>query len=170
MTNKKVAILVANGYEDQEFWYPYLRLKEEGIDLTVVGPEYDVVYKSKHGYPIKSTICRVDASKENWDAVIIPGGNAPDELRTYPEIINLVKKTFDDKGIVASICHGSLLLVSADIVKDKRMTSIKPIKDDIIKAGANWIDMEVVVDSNLVTSRKPMDLPAFMRVVVEMLK
>lgn len=89
---KKIAILIEKDYEDQEFWYPYFRLLEEGFEVVVVGPEADTVYTSKYGYPAKSTQNRFDALKETWDAVIVPGGWAPDKLRRYPEIVNLVKK------------------------------------------------------------------------------
>jgi len=163
---KRVAVLVEREYEDLELWYPYLRLVEAGCNVSVVGPEADREYLSKHGYPIKSCTCMVDANKQDWDAVVIPGGWAPDRLRRYPEMVELVRKTNGRGGIVAAICHGPSLLVSADIVRGKKVTSYAAIKDDLIHAGANWTDAEVVVDGNLVTSRTPADLVPFMKAVL----
>lgn len=167
---KKIAVLVENDYEDQEFWYPYLRMKEEGYDVYAVGPEFDIVFKSKHGYPVKSTICRFDGSKEDWAAVIIPGGWAPDKLRRYPEMLDLVKKSNEQGAVIAAICHAGSLLVSADILKGKTVTSYDAIKDDMVNAGAKWVDEEVVTDGNLITSRTPNDLPEFVREIVKALK
>ncbi len=162
---KKVAVLVEDGYEDLELWYPYYRLVEEGYNVTLVGSEYDNVYKSKHGYPAKSEMCRFDGSKQKWDAVVVPGGSAPDILRRYPEIIDIVRRTYNDGGIVAAICHGPSVLVSADIVRDRNVTSFFSIKDDLVHAGGKWNDSSVVADGNLITSRTPADLPDFMKAV-----
>jgi len=167
---KKIAILIEKDYEDQEFWYPYFRLLEEGFEVVVVGPEADTVYTSKYGYPAKSTQNRFDALKETWDAVIVPGGWAPDKLRRYPEIVNLVKKASDGGAVIGAICHAGSLLVSAKILKGKRATAFEAIKDDMINAGVQWEDKPAVVDGTLVTSRSPKDLPDYMREIVKLLR
>lgn len=171
LEGKKVAVLIDDMYEENEFWYPYLRLKEEGAEVIAVGYDYDIEFKSKHGYPKKSELCRFNGAKEKWDAVIIPGGYAPDKIRRYPEMLGIVKDTFERGGVVASICHGPWVMASAGILKGKDATCFYAIKDDIINSGANYIEgKEVVVDGNLITSRTPGDLPAFMREVINALK
>lgn len=167
---KRVAILVEREYEDMELWYPYLRLMEAGCDVHVVGPEANEVYLSKHGYPIKSTMCRKDGKDQDWDGVVVPGGWAPDRLRVYPEMVELVKKTNERGGVIAAICHGPSLLVSADVVRGKKVTSYVAIKDDLVHAGANWIDAEVVTDGNIITSRTPRDLVPFSKAILAALE
>lgn len=168
--DKKAVVLVENDYEDLELWYPYLRLKEEGYDVTLVGPEGNTEYKSKHGYTVVSQMNRFDGKKQEWDIVIIPGGWAPDKLRRYPEIVEIVQNTHASNGLVAAICHGGSLLVSAGIVKGITLTSFSAIKDDLIYAGCDWVDREVVNDGNIITSRTPQDLPVFMKTIVEALR
>ncbi len=165
--SKKVAILVADLYQDLEVWYPYLRLKEAGIKPIVVGPEAGVTYKGKYGYPIQSEVAAKDIKVDEIDGVIIPGGYAPDILRRYPETISLVKEAYKKGKVVAAICHGGWLLASARIIAGKTVTSFFAIKDDLENAGANFVDAEVVVDGNIITSRMPEDLPLFM---IEILK
>jgi protease I len=166
----KAAVLIDDIYEDNEFWYPYFRLKEEGAAVVAVGHEYDVEYKSKHGYPKRAEMSIHDACGKEWDAVIVPGGYAPDKLRRYPEALKIVKDTFDRGGVVASICHGPWVLISAGILKGKKLTCVSAIKDDVVNAGALFEDREAVVDGNLITSRTPSDLPAFMKEVISSLK
>ena len=165
----KVAILAENQYEDLELWYPYYRLKEEGANVTIIGTGSAETYKSKHGYEVK-----VDAEVDNvradqFDAVIVPGGWAPDYMRRYPSMIEFVRQANDQSKVIAAICHAGSLLVSAGAFKGKTATCFKAIKDDIINAGANYVDKEVVVDGNLVTSRHPNDLPAFLREIINVL-
>lgn len=167
---KRIAVLVEKDYEDLELWYPYLRLQEAGFDVTVVGTEGRREYISKHGYPVQAQLSRFDAVGQEWDAVIIPGGWAPDKLRMYPEIVELVRKTNERQGVVAAICHGPSVLVSADVVRGRQVTSYQAIKDDLIHAGGNWVDKEVAVDGNLITSRTPEDLPAFARAILQALQ
>ena len=163
---QRIAVLVEREYEDMELWYPYLRLTEAGYDVAIVGPEANKEYPSKHGYMIKSCIGMVEAKDQDWDAVVIPGGWAPDRLRIYPEMVELVRKTNERNGVVAAICHGPSLLVSADIVRDKKTTSYVAIKDDLVHAGAKWNDAEVVTDGNLITSRTPRDLVPFTKAIL----
>lgn len=166
----KIAVLVEDLYQVLEVWYPYLRLKEEGFEVISVGTGTKNSYKSKDGYEIKVDTQIENINPKDFDAVIIPGGYAPDILRRFPKIINFVKDLFNSGKVVASICHGSWVLASADILKGKTATSFFAIKDDIIHAGAKFIDKEVVVDDNLITSRKPEDLPAFLKEIIKALK
>ena len=166
LKGKNIAILVENDYQDLEVWYPYYRMKEENANVIIVGTGSSDIYKSKHGYEVKVDKTADKVSEKDFDAVIIPGGWAPDRLRQYPAIVNFVRDMFNKGKIVASICHGGSVLVSAGIVKGKTITSYRAIKDDLISAGANFVDKEVVVDKNLITSRKPDDLPAFCREII----
>lgn len=167
---KTVAILVEDIYQDQEVWYPYFRLKEEGYKVIVVGTGRAPIYKSKHGYEIKEDMAVGEARRKNFDAVIIPGGYAPDILRRYEDVNRFVADLFKKGKVVASICHGGWVLASAEILKGRTITSFFAIKDDLVHAGAKFVDKEVVVDGNLITSRKPEDLPAFMKAILKQLK
>lgn len=165
----KVAILAENQYEDLELWYPYYRLKEEGASVTIVGTGSAEVYESKHGYKVKVDSSVNNIRVERFDAIVIPGGWAPDYMRRYPNMIEFVRQANDQNKIIAAICHAGSLLVSAGILKGRTTTCFKAIKDDIINAGANYVDKEAVVDDNLLTSRQPADLPAFGRELIALL-
>jgi protease I len=167
---KQVAILVEEQYQVLEVWYPLLRLKEEGIKTVVVGSGTKETYPSKEGYPVKADISADKANPKDFAGVIIPGGWAPDFMRRYPAMVDFVKNVYAQKGVVASICHGGWMLVSAGICKGHKATCFFAIKDDMIAAGADYTDAEVVVDRNLITSRKPEDLPRFMQEVIKQLK
>ena len=167
LNGKKFIIFVEEMFNDQEFWYPYYRLKEAGAEVVVVGSGSAMNYKGKAG-----TTTRVDASANEvstleFDGLVIPGGYAPDIMRRYSKMVQLVKDFFEEKKLVATICHAGWMLASAGILHGKTVTSFFAIKDDLIHAGANWIDEEVVVDGNLITSRTPDDLPAFMRAIIK---
>jgi len=169
LNGKKILILVETFYNEFEFWYPYYRLKEAGAEVTVVGSGSAETYHSKAGLPAKVDTTADAVSVEDFDGVVIPGGYAPDHMRRYPAMVNLVKG-FDRAGkLVAAICHAGWMLASADIVRDRKVTSYYSIKDDLINAGGDWMDEEVVVDGCLVTSRTPDDLPAFMRTIIGLL-
>jgi len=165
----KIAILVEDSYEDLELWYPYYRLLEEGADVKLIGPEAKV-YQSKHGYPAEANLSAAEAKADDFQGIIVPGGYAPDKLRRYPKILDLVREVFENGGIVASICHGPWVLISANIMKGKKTAGFNSIKDDLINAGAIYLDKEVVVDNNLITSRTPQDLPAFLPAIIAALK
>ena len=167
---KKVAILVEDSYQVLEVWYPYFRLKEEGFEVILAGTGRKDTYLSKEGYPAKEDrpISKLKAGK--FEAVIIPGGYAPDILRRYKEVNNFVREVFKRGKVVAAICHGGWVLVSSNILKGKTVTGFFAIKDDLVNAGAKFIDKEVVVDNNLITSRKPEDLPAFLQAIVSKLR
>jgi len=169
-SNKQIAILVENLYQVLEVWYPLLRLKEECIAVQMIGTGSNDTYGSKEGYPAKVDVSIEDVDAKDFDGVIIPGGFAPDFMRRYPKMIEFVKKMDNDGKIVASICHGGWMLVSADILKGRKATSFFAIKDDLIAAGANYVDEEVAIDKNLITSRKPEDLPAFVVAIIKGLK
>ncbi|MCM8782404.1 MAG: type 1 glutamine amidotransferase [Candidatus Omnitrophica bacterium] len=166
---KKVAVLVEEQYQVLEVWYPYLRFREEGITTLLVGTGKGR-YKSKEGYPAEEEVVIKKAKVDDFDAVVIPGGYAPDILRRYEEVNNFVREMFKKGKVVASICHGGWVLVSAGILRGKTATSFSAIKDDIINAGARFVDKEVVVDGNLITSRNPYDLPAFCKEIIRQLK
>lgn len=168
LTGKRIAILVENLYEDLELWYPALRFRADGAEVIMVGTG-DETYTSKHGYPVQADTRAEDVRAVDFDAVIIPGGYAPDHMRRQPAMIDLVRNAFDQGKIVAAVCHAGWMLASADIVRGKRVTCFASIKDDMINAGGRYEDAEVVRDGNLITSRKPDDLPAFCRTIGEAL-
>jgi len=167
LDNKHFAIFVANLYEDLEFWYPYLRMKEEDIRMTIIGPDEDY-YNGKKGIPAKSDIGIEKADPGDFDALIIPGGYSPDVMRRSPKMVDFVRKMHDNGKPVAAICHGAWMLASADVLNGKKVTSFYSIKDDVVNAGADWTDQEVVIDKNIITSRNPHDLPAFCRAIIDM--
>ncbi len=166
---KKAAVLVEDYYQVLEVWYPYLRLREDGIKTLLVGTGKKE-YKSKEGYPAEEELSITKTKPSDFDAVIIPGGYAPDILRRYPEVNNFVRDMYEQGKVVAAICHGGWVLVSSGILKGKKVTGFYAIKDDLINAGAQFIDKEVVVDDNLITSRNPYDLPAFCAELVKKLR
>jgi protease I len=166
---KKIAVIIEDHYEDLEAWYPYLRLKEDGMQTIFVGPGRQKEYHSKHGYTAKEEMQISDAEVPDFDAVIIPGGYAPDMMRRDASINHFVREMFEAGKLVAAICHAAWVPISAGIVKGKTMTCFFAVKDDVINAGAKYIDKEVVVDGNLITSRKPDDLPAFCREILKFL-
>ena len=166
LAGKRVGILVETLYEDLEFWYPYYRMKEEGADVVVIGTGSSDAYRGKHGVEAKpnTTADKVDAG--DFDALIIPGGFAPDYLRRYQSVLRLVKQMNDDGKIVAAICHAGWVLVSAGVAKGRSMTCYSSLKQDVINAGAEYVDQPVVKDRNLITSRFPADLPVFCREII----
>lgn len=167
---KKIAILVEEQYQVLEVWYPILRLKEDAIDVHVIGSGSKDTYPSKEGYPVKVTHSIDHVKASDYDGVIVPGGWAPDFIRRYPKMVQFVKDIDSGGKVVGAICHAGWVLVSANILKGRKATSFSAIKDDVIAAGANWIDQEVVVDKNLITSRKPDDLTAFVVEIIKKLK
>lgn len=166
----KILILLENEFRDEEVIYPYYRFKEAGYDVITVGPEKGISYKGKFGFTLKSDISASGAGLEDVSAVIIPGGNAPDKMRQNRAMVDIVKKAFDKCLVVAAICHGGWMLVEADIAKGKKVTGFRALATDLKNAGGEYIDREVVIDGNLVTSRIPDDLPAFCRSILEMIE
>jgi protease I len=169
IAENKVAVLVETIFNDQEFWYPYYRLKEAGAEVVVVGPKANQIYTGKAGTEITADVSAESVSADDFEGVVIPGGYAPDHMRRNPAMVQLVKDLFEAGKVVAAICHGGWMLASAKILEGRTVTSFFSIKDDLVHAGANFVDQEVVVDGKLITSRKPEDLPAFMRAVLSAL-
>jgi protease I len=167
LEGKKAALLVEDIYNEFEVWIPYYRLKEEGVEVTLVGSGTASVYHGKYGIPVQVDKNAADVKVADFDALIIPGGYAPDRMRIHPEMVGLVRDTFNQGKVVACICHGGGMLASAGILRGKKATSYIAIKDDMVNAGALWEDSEVVRDGNLITSRKPDDLPAFCRTLIQ---
>lgn len=163
LRGKKMAVLVADQYQEMEVWYPLLRFREDGAATETIGADAGKTYTSKKGYPVVADRSTGDVHASEYDAVVIPGGWAPDTLRQDPRVIKFVRDMNEAGKVVAAICHAGSVLASADIVRGRKATCFKAIKDDLIHAGANYADSEVVVDGNLITSRTPDDLPAFCR-------
>jgi protease I len=167
---KRVVILIDNSYQEMEVWYPYLRLQEYGASVEFAGAIAGHVYESKLGYPAKAGLSYDQLSVSDFDAVIVPGGVAPDRIRRYPKANLFVKEMNNAGKLVAAVCHGASVLCSAQgLLKGRRATSFHSIKDDVMNAGAVWEDAEAVVDKNLITSRTPEDLPAFCRAFLDAL-
>ncbi|MCS6851542.1 MAG: type 1 glutamine amidotransferase [Gemmataceae bacterium] len=161
MQGKRAAVLVEQQYQEMEVWYPVYRLREAGVKVTLVGPEAGQTYPSKCGYPAKSDKAASEVSADDFDMLVIPGGFAPDFLRRHEAVIRLVSSMAEQGKPVAAICHGPWLLCSTQALKGRKATCFFAIKDDVINAGAHYVDAEVVRDGNIITSRKPDDLPAF---------
>ncbi|MBI5556089.1 MAG: type 1 glutamine amidotransferase [Deltaproteobacteria bacterium] len=169
LTGKKVIILIETLYNELEFWYPYYRLKEEGAEVCVVGAEAGVLYRGKDNILARADRGMNDIRAEEFAGIIIPGGYAPDHMRRHPAMVKMVRDLHEAGKVVAAICHGGWMLASADIIRGKKVTGFFSIKDDLVHAGATFVDQEVVADNKLVTSRKPDDLPAFMKVIMQKL-
>lgn len=167
---KKIAVLVEDHYETLELWYPYFRMKEEGFKTVIVGSGRKKEYTSKDKYPAEEELKISQANVSDFDAVIIPGGYAPDMMRREQKIVDFVREMFNAGKLVAYICHAGWVPASAGILKGKKATCFFSIKDDIINAGADYADKEVIVDGNLISSRKPADLPAFCKEIINFLK
>jgi protease I len=167
--NLKVVCLIANDFEDLELWYPILRLREEGITVHLIGDKAKEKYIGKYGVPAYSDYSFDDINISDYDAILVPGGWAPDKLRRNPKVIEMVKYMDNKKRPVGMICHAGWVLISAKILNGKRVTSTPGIKDDMENAGAKWFDMPVVVDDNIVSSRRPADLPEYMKEFIKLL-
>lgn len=168
MSHGRVLMLVGPEYEDLEVWYPLLRLREAGYEVVVAGMG-ERRYLGKWGYPCDTDGVVADYPASSLAGIIAPGGWAPDKLRRDPAILERVRDVDAAGGVVATICHGPWVLISAGIVRGRRLTSTVGIRDDVVNAGAEWIDAEVVIDGNLISSRVPKDLPAFGKALVEQL-
>lgn len=170
LQNKRIAFLVGPGFEDLEFWAVYMRLVEEGAQVTVVGLKAGEVYPSKSGgLTARAEVAAADVTPDQFDAVVVPGGWAPDKLRRYEAITGLVRGIHDQGKIVGMICHAGLVGISARIVAGRRATGSLGIKDDLINAGATWVDEPAFRDGNLVWGRVVEDIPAFNRELVRAL-
>lgn len=169
LSGRRVALLIEDDYQEMEAWYPYYRLTEEGAAVTIVGSGAKQEFKSKLGYPMEADRAAADVSAQDFDAVVVPGGFAPDHMRLYPEMVGLVRDAYESGKLVAAICHGGWMLASAGVCDGRRITGYTPIRVDVENAGGTWVDEAVVVDGNVITSRTPPDLPDFARAIVQYL-
>jgi protease I len=164
----RIAVLVEDQFEDLELWYPVLRLREAGADVTLVGPSARA-YRGKHGLSADPPVGIDEVSPANFDGLIIPGGYAPDRLRRHTEIVAFVKALHERGAVIGFICHAGWVMASAGVLSGRRCTSFFSIRDDMVNAGAEWLDAPVVVDGNLISSRNPGDLPQFLPAILEAL-
>lgn len=164
-----IAILVGDDYEDLELWYPRLRLLEAGIPVRVYGPESEKVYRGKHGYPCQAEVSLDELNSQHIEGVICPGGWMPDKLRRDPRVLRCVRDLALHNKLIAAICHGGWIPISAGVYRGVRVTGSPGIKDDLMNAGALYEDAPVVVDRKFVSSRRPDDLPDFCRAILQVL-
>lgn len=165
---KSIVFLIENFYEDLEMWYPKIRLDEEGYKTIAAAPAKNI-YKGKHGYPCQADIELYELHKHEFDGVIIPGGFSPDKLRRYEPALSLLRKFHEQQKLIAFICHGGWVPISAKILKGRQATSTIAIRDDMENAGCIWKDQSVVVDGHLISSRTPQDLPDFCKAIIAFL-
>jgi protease I len=165
MKGQKVLILAGPDFEDRELFYPLYRFQEAGAEVRVAGLG-EKTYKGKYGLPVDVDGRCEDFTNQDWDVVVVPGGWAPDKIRMNAAALQIVKKAAEKGRVVAAICHGGWVLASADVVRGKKVTSYPAIKDDLIHAGADWVDQDVVESHGIVTSRTPADLPVFCREII----
>ncbi len=170
LDGRRFMILVEKSYNDREFWYPYYRLLEAGAQVLIVAPEAGATYTGSAGIPVESEAAAEDLDPADFDGLVIPGGYAPDHMRRHPAMIKLVREMAVAGKVVAAICHAGWMLVSADVLRGKTATAFFAIKDDMVNAGAQWVDQEVAVDGNIITSRQPGDLPAFLKAIIQAFK
>lgn len=169
LNGKQILLFAAALYEDLELWYPKIRLEEEGASCTVAGLG-EKTYLGKHGYPVTPDLTMDEVDAGTFDALVIPGGFAPDKLRRYPKVLAITREIFAAGKPVAFICHAGWVPISAGIVRGKRGTSVDAIKDDLVNAGMLWENSPVVVDGNMITSRTPADLPYFAKAIIAALQ
>lgn len=166
LAGKRFLVFVGDIYEDLELWYPKLRLQEAGAEVVLAGPEKGVVYEGKNGYPCKSDAALDQVRSTDFAGLVCPGGFMPDKLRRDPNVLRLTREFHEAKKLVAAICHGGWIPISAGVYRGVQVTGSPGIKDDLVNAGALWNDQPVVVDRHFVSSRKPDDLPDFMKGVL----
>ena len=169
LQGKKIAILLDQQYQELEVWYPYYRFREEGALVCLVAPKAGETYPSKLGYPCVSDVSVRDVKGTDFDAVVVPGGWAPDYMRRDDGMIRFIQQCAQAGIVLAAICHGGWMLCCTDVLRGRRATSFVAIRHDMMNAGAKWVDEECVVDGNVITARKPDDLPAFCKAIIERL-
>jgi protease I len=169
LEGKKIIQLVSNDFEDLELWYPVLRLREEGAIVDIVGDKAGETYIGKYGVPIQSNLAFTDINPDDYDAILVPGGWSPDLLRRFDPVLSMVRSMDQSEKPIGQICHAGWVLISAKILSGRKVTSTPGIKDDMINAGAEWIDVPVIVDGHIISSRRPPDLPDYMREFIAVL-
>lgn len=170
LTGRRVLIFVGDDYEDLELWYPKLRVEAAGAATVVAGDRAGAKYRGKHGYPCLSDAGFHDVAGDDFDGLVVPGGWMPDKLRREASVLDLTRHFAGRGKVVASICHGPWILISAGVCRGVRMTSTPGIRDDLVNAGAEWVDAPLVVDRHFISSRRPTDLPQFGEALVEALR
>lgn len=166
LRGKRIGVFVEEGFEDLEFWVPVMRLREEGAQVTVIGSGRADRFRGKHCLEAKPDVAADQVSANDFDALVVPGGWAPDKLRRFPAVLELVRTAYEQGKIVGSICHGGWVLISAGVVRGHRATGSSAIKDDLTNAGATWVDEAAFRDGNLVWGRVVEDIPAFCRELI----
>jgi protease I len=166
---KTLLTFVDDMYEDLELWYPMIRMQEAGFGMRLAALELKT-YGGKHGYPAKSDLLLSDARSEDFCGLLIPGGFMPDKLRREAKVLDLTREFYEQGKLVAFICHGGWIPISAKILAGKRVTGSRGIKDDLENAGAIWVDEPVVIEGNLISSRTPRDLAPFAHAMADFLK
>lgn len=166
LNGKKILFFIENLYEDLEVHYPRYRMIEEGARVVVAGPRAKEVYQSKHNYPCQADISFQEVRVDDYDALIIPGGYAPDKMRKYPKVMELVREFDQKKKLIAFICHAGWVPASSNVLQGVKCTSYLTIKQELIHAGAQWVDEPVVVDKHFISSRCPDDLPSFCSAII----
>ncbi len=165
----KILSLISDDFEDLELTYPTLRLREEGFVVDVAGEEAHKVYHGKYGVPFESDVSFKEVDEADYVGLLVPGGWAPDKLRRFPEVLDIVRKMNKKGKVIGQICHAGWVLISAGILEGKKVTSTPGIKDDMTNAGATWLDEPCVVDANIVSARRPGDIPAYMKAYIRVL-
>lgn len=165
----KILMVIDDAAEDLELYYPYYRLIEEGHEVLMAASKKDKEFKGKYGVPYTSTMGYEEVDVDDFSGLLIPGGWAPDKIRRYDTVLEIVKKFNEQNKPIGQICHAGWVAISANILRGKNVTSTPGIKDDMINAGANWNNVPVIVDGNLVSSRWPKDLPDYMKAYIEVL-
>ena len=166
---RKALVLIDNGFQEAELLVPYYRLQEAGFKVDLVGSKVKETYVGDNGYRLAADLAAEDVKIDEYEAVVIPGGRAPDRMRTKKPLVDLVRGAFERGKVIAAICHGPQMLIEANVVRGKKVTSVVAVATDLKNASAIWEDRSVVVDGNLVTSRIPPDLPDFCRETVKLL-
>ncbi len=170
LEGKRICALVHHDFEDLELWVPVYRLREEGAVVELVGEGSKVKYKGKYGVPAVSEYSFREALTREYDGLLVPGGWAPDKLRRFPEVLELVKKMDAAEKTIGQICHAGWVLISADILRGRLVTSTPGIRDDMRNAGAEWRDVPAIADGHIVSSRRPPDLPEYCKELIKNLK
>ncbi len=166
---RRALFIAADGYEDSELLVPLYRLREEGLATTIAAPKAGTI-TGKHGYTVEAPMGMGDVRPEEYDVLVIPGGRGPETVRLHPAAATIARHFIESGKPVAAICHGPQILITADVLKGRRATCWKGVRDDLKMAGAAYEDSEVVVDRNLITSRHPGDLPAFSRELIKQVR
>jgi protease I len=170
VSDARVVVLTANLYQEIEFWYPVLRFKDLGARVTIASMKTGETYGSKLGYPVQADVAVDDIDPAQFDVLVIPGGLAPEALRTSAGTLDLVRKAFEQDKVVAAICHAPWVLVSAGVIQGRRVTCVGPVRDDVINGGGNYVDQSIVVDGHLVTGQLPNDVPPFCQEIIKLIE